>query len=112
MKTHCNFCGNNLTAKQIKENEIEVPAYIQKALDESVKVRNIIQKNVRSGKTGRQQIDNRKRLGKEAGYGDTDKERPSKVKGIEVNIGMHAAGNLGHEVGASLFEIYPTRTTY
>ena len=25
---------------------------------------------------------------------------------------MHAAGNLGHDVGAGLFEIYPTRTTY
>jgi len=96
----------------LKENEISVPAYIQKAFDESVKVRNIIQKNVRSGRTGRLQIDNLKRLVKEAGYVYTEKERPSKVKGIEVNIGMHAAGNLGHDVGASLFEIYPTRTTY
>jgi len=25
---------------------------------------------------------------------------------------MHPAGNLGHDVGAALFEIYPTRTTY
>ena len=96
----------------LKENEIEVPAYIQKAFDESVKVRNIIQKNVRSGRTGRLLIDNLKRLVKEAGYVYTEKERPSKVKGIEVNIGMHAVGNLGHDVGASLFEIYPTRTTY
>lgn len=96
----------------LKENEAEVPAYIQKAFNESVKVRNIIQKNVRSGRTGREQIDNLKRLVREAGFVYTENERPSNVMGIEVNIGMHPAGNLGHDVGAALFEIYPTRTTY
>jgi Xaa-Pro aminopeptidase len=96
----------------LKEGETRVPAYIQRAFDESRKVRAIIQNNVRSGSTGRKQINNLKKLVSDAGYVYTERERPSTVAGIEVNIGMHAAGNLGHDVGASLFEIYPTRTTY
>ncbi len=96
----------------LREGETEAPAWVKRAFEESVKVRNIIQENVVSGKTGREQIDNLKRLVKAAGYVYTEEERASDVEGIEVNIGMHAAGNLGHDVGAGLFEIFPTRTTY
>ncbi len=34
------------------------------------------------------------------------------MPGIEVNVGMHAAGNIGHDVAAGLFEIFPERTKY
>jgi hypothetical protein len=96
----------------LKEGETEVPPGILKAFEESRKIRELVKKNVRSGKTGREQLDNLKRLVKEAGYVYTEEESPSSVEGIEVNIGMHAAGNLGHDVGGGLFEIYPVRTTY
>jgi len=94
------------------EGETEVPPGIRRAFEESCKVRELIKKNVRAGKTGREQLDHLKRLVEEAGYVYTEEERPSSVAGIEVNIGMHAAGNLGHDVGGSLFEIFPLRTTY
>jgi Xaa-Pro aminopeptidase len=96
----------------LKENETEVPPGIQNAFDESRKVRDLIQKNVRSGRTGREQLDNLKRLVVKAGYVYTEVEYAREVKGIEVNIGMHATGNLGHDVGAGLFEFYPVRTAY
>jgi Xaa-Pro aminopeptidase len=96
----------------LKEGETEAPPGIQKAFEESRKIRELVKRNVRSGKTGREQLDNLKRLVTEAGYVYTEEEHPSSVEGIEVNIGMHAAGNLGHDVGASLFEIYPVRTEY
>lgn len=96
----------------LKEGETEIPAGIQKAFEESRKIRELVKKNVKSGKTGREQLNNLKRLVKDAGYSYTEEERPSDVDGIEVNIGMHSAGNLGHDVGGSLFEIYPLRTTY
>ena len=96
----------------LNDGETVAPDWVKGAFAESVKVRNIIQENVVSGKTGREQIDNLKRLVRAAGYVYTEEERASDVEGIEVNIGMHAAGNLGHDVGAGLFEIYPTRTTY
>jgi len=96
----------------LKEGETEVPPGIQKAFEESRKIRKLVKMNVCSGKTGREQLDNLKRLVTGAGYVYTEKESPSSVEGIEVNIGMHAAGNLGHDVGGGLFEIYPLRTTY
>jgi Xaa-Pro aminopeptidase len=96
----------------LKKGETEVPAGIWKAFEESKKIRELVKKNVKSGKTGREQLDDLKRLVKEAGYIYTEEEHPSDIPGIEVNIGMHAAGNLGHDVGGSLFEIFPLRTTY
>ncbi len=96
----------------LREGETEVPAGIQKAFEESRKIRELVKRNVKSGKTGREQLDNLKRLVAKAGYVYTEEERPSDVKGIEVNIGMHSVGNLGHDVGGSLFEIFPLRTTY
>jgi len=96
----------------LKENENELPAWVHKAFDNARKIRELVRKNVRAGKTGREQLDNLKRLVAEAGFVYTEEERPSQVKGVEVNIGMHSAGNLGHDVGGSLFEIFPLRTTY
>jgi Xaa-Pro aminopeptidase len=96
----------------LKEDETDVPTWVQKAFDNSRIIRELIRENVRSGKTGREQLDNLKRLVAEAGFVYTEEEHPSDVEGIEVNIGMHSAGNLGHDVGGSLFEIYPLRTTY
>lgn len=96
----------------LKEGETELPAWVQKAFDNSRIVRELVRENVRSGKTGRKQLDNLKRLVVDAGFVYTEEEHPSAVEGVEVNIGMHAAGNLGHDVGGSLFEIYPLRTTY
>jgi Xaa-Pro aminopeptidase len=96
----------------LKEGETEVPAWIQKAFDNSRIIRELVRENVKSGKTGREQLDNLKRLVAESGFVYTEEEHPSDVEGVEVNIGMHAAGNLGHDVGASLFEIFPYRTTF
>jgi Xaa-Pro aminopeptidase len=96
----------------LKEGETELPDWVQKAFDNSRIIRKLVKENVKSGKTGREQLDNLKRLVAEAGFVYTEEEHPSGVEGVEVNIGMHAAGNLGHDVGGSLFEIYPLRTTY
>ena len=49
---------------------------------------------------------------RQAGYVYTEDERASDADGVEVNVGMHAAGNIGHDLAASLFEIYPVRTEY
>ena len=72
----------------------------------------IIRKNVRSGRTGREQLDDLKQIIRDAGYVYTEVERASDVPGIEVNVGMHAAGNIGHDVAAGLSEIFPERTKY
>ncbi len=96
----------------LANDETEIPAGIQNAFDEAKKIRELIRKNVKSGSMGREILDNLKSLVKKAGYVYTEKEQASDVEGVEVNIGMHPCGNLGHDVGAAMFEIYPIRTTY
>jgi len=96
----------------LREGETEIPAGVQRAFTETHKVREIIRKNVHPGRTGREQIDELKQLIRAAGYVYTEDERASGVQGIEVNVGMHAAGNIGHDLAAGLFEIFPVRTEY
>ena len=96
----------------LRENETKIPEWIQKSFDNSIKVRNIIQKNVKPGKTGEEILDDLRKLVRKSGFIYTELERPSNVSGIEVNIGMHSAGNLGHDQGGSIFAIYPTRKKY
>ena len=96
----------------LKEGETEAPPDVVAAFEEARKVAEIIRKNVRSGRTGREQLDDLKQIIRDAGYVYTEVERASDVPGIEVNVGMHAAGNIGHDVAAGLFEIFPERTKY
>ncbi|MCK5558628.1 MAG: M24 family metallopeptidase, partial [Candidatus Hydrogenedentes bacterium] len=96
----------------LKEGETEAPPGVVNSYAEAMKIREIIRKNVRSGPTGREQLDDLKQIIRDAGYVYTEVERASDVPGIEVNVGMHAAGNIGHDMAAGLFEIFPERTKY
>ncbi len=96
----------------LKEGELDAPPGVLNTFEEAKKVREIIRKNVRTGRTGRVQIDELKQIIRDAGYVYTEIERASSVPGIEVNVGMHAAGNISHDLAAALFELYPERTKY
>jgi Xaa-Pro aminopeptidase len=96
----------------LREGETELPAWVDTAFDNAMTVRAMIRKNVTAGGVGRVKLDKLKNLVEKMGFVYTEEERASKVKGVEVNIGMHAAGNLGHDAGGALFEIYPVRTNY
>ena len=96
----------------LREGETEAPFGVKRAFAEAQTVREIIRKNVHPDRTGRKQIDALKALLQDSGYVYTEDERAGSVEGIEVNVGMHAAGNIGHDLAASLFEIYPVRTGY
>jgi Xaa-Pro aminopeptidase len=106
------FTDLKRVAYVLKNDETELPDWIKKSFNNSVNVRNIIKKNVKPGKTGEQILEDLRKLISKAGYVYTELERPSKVDGVEVNIGMHSAGNLGHDQGGSIFAIYPTRKKY
>jgi Xaa-Pro aminopeptidase len=96
----------------LREGETELPTWVDTAFDNAMTVRAMIQKNVAAGGVGRVKLDKLKSRVAQMGFVYTEEERASKVKGVEVNIGMHAAGNLGHDAGGALFEIYPVRTNY
>ncbi len=96
----------------LKEGEVGAPPGVLKAFEEAKKVREIVRKNVRSGKTGREQFEDLKQIIRDAGYVYTEKERPSDVPGVEVNVGMHGMGNIAHDVAAGLAEFQPEMTEY
>jgi len=96
----------------LREGEQEAPPGIRKAFAEAVKVREIIRKNITSGRIGREQYEELKQIIRDAGYVYIERERPSDAPGIEVNIGMHGMGNIAHDVAACLCEFSPELTEY
>lgn len=96
----------------LREDEENLPVWVETAFDNAMVIRKLIRKNVTSGGVGRQKLNALKKLVSESGFVYTEDEHASDVAGVEVNIGMHPAGNLGHDAGAALFQIYPVRTDY
>lgn len=96
----------------LRDDETELPDWVAGAFANARIVRRMIRAEIRSGGPGRPKLENLKQRVAELGFVYTESERASKVKGVEVNIGMHAAGNLGHDASGSMFQIYPVRTDY
>ena len=96
----------------LREGEVEAPPDLRKAFAESVKIREIIRKNITSGRVGREQYEELKQIIRDAGYVYTEVERPGDAPGIEVNVGMHGMGNIAHDVAACLCEFSPELTEY
>jgi Xaa-Pro aminopeptidase len=96
----------------LRDGETLVPPGVQHAFEVSKTVGEIVRRNVTAEVVGQVQLDRLKQIIRDAGYVYTESERASDVEGIEVNVGMHAAGNLGHDMTASMFQIYPFRSQY
>ncbi len=96
----------------LREGETDVPPGVRRAFEVSRVVGDIVRRNVTTDVVGQVQLDRLKQIIRDAGYVYTESERASNVEGIEVNVGMHAAGNLGHDMTASMFQIYPFRSQY
>lgn len=96
----------------LREDETEVPDWVAEAFENSRIVRRMVRSEVKSGGSGRAKLENLKKRVADLGFVYTESEQASDVRGVEVNIGMHAAGNLGHDASGSIFQIYPIRTEY
>jgi len=97
----------------LKEGETEVPAGIQNAFDQGVKVRNVIKKTIKPGVTAKQAEDAIYEALEQAGF--------NKMKGFnqytdldktDVIIGCHSVGNWGHGIGPSIAFFNPVRLGY
>lgn len=97
----------------LREGETEVPAGIQNAFDQAVKVRDIIKKTIKPGLTAQQTEDAIYAALTDAGF--------NKMKGFnqftegdvtDVIIGCHSVGNWGHGVGPSIAFFNPVRLNY
>jgi len=107
------FTDMKRIAYVLKEGETKVPAGIQNAFDQGVKVRNVIKKTIKPGVTAQKAED--------AVYVALTKAGFNKMKGFnkytnldktDVIIGCHSVGNWGHGIGPSIAFFNPVRLGY
>ena len=107
------FTDMKRVAYVLKEGETKVPAGIQNAFDQGVKVRDIIKKTIKPGVTAQKAED--------VVYVALTKAGFNKMKGFnkftdldktDVIIGCHSVGNWGHGIGPSIAFFNPVRLGY
>lgn len=107
------FTDMKRVAYVLKEGETKVPAGIQNAFDQGVKVRDIIKKTIKPNITAQKAED--------AVYTALTKAGFNKMKGFnkftaldktDVIIGCHSVGNWGHGIGPSIAFFNPVRLGY
>lgn len=98
----------------LKEGETELPASIQKAFDNGRKVRDIIKANIKAGPTAGETFDRVNGKINEAGFKvmETFNQPTSDPGVVDVIIGCHSVGNLGHGIGPSIAWFNPERMKY
>ena len=98
----------------LREGETHLPASIQKAFDNGLAVRNILKNHIKAGRTAgetytilNQEINN-------AGFKimETFNSPTDDPDIVDVIIGCHSVGNLGHGTGPSIAWFNPERMTY
>lgn len=98
----------------LKEGETELPASFQKAFDNGRAVRDILKENIKAGKTAAETYEILNLKINEAGFRIMDKfnSPTSDPNVIDVIIGCHSVGNLGHGIGPSIAWFNPERMKF
>jgi Xaa-Pro aminopeptidase len=97
----------------LKPGETRLPASYQKAFDNAVRVRDVIHRTAKPGKTAQAMMDDVNRAIGTAGFtpmrGFNQTREDSSVEFI---IGCHSVGDWGHGIGPSMAFFNPGRLTY
>ncbi len=98
----------------LKEGETHLPESIQNAFDNGRKVRQIIKDNIKAGRTAGEIYDLVNERIADEGFTimDTFNQPTDDPDVIDVIIGCHSVGNLGHGIGPSIAWFNPERMTY
>jgi Xaa-Pro aminopeptidase len=98
----------------LKEGETHLPDSIQKAFDNGRKVRDILKANIKSGKTAGETFDLLNTIINESGFLIMEEfnSPTTDPEVIDVIIGCHSVGNLGHGIGPSIAWFNPERMKY
>ena len=98
----------------LREGETRLPASIQKAFDNGRAVRDILKNNIRAGRTAGETyellVDEINRAG--FTYMESFNQPTEDPDLVDVIIGSHSVGNLGHGIGPSIAWFNPERMTY
>ncbi|HET6564406.1 MAG TPA: M24 family metallopeptidase, partial [Xanthomonadales bacterium] len=98
----------------LKDGETELPASIQKAFDNGRKVRDILKQHIRAGQTAGEIFDLVNNRINAAGFQVMEEfNKPTSDPAIvDVIVGCHSVGNLGHGIGPSIAWFNPERMKY
>ena len=98
----------------LKDGETELPTSFQKAFDNGKAVRDILKKHIKAGKTAAETYDILNAEINASGFRIMEKfnSPTSDPELIDVIIGCHSVGNLGHGIGPSIAWFNPERMKY
>jgi Xaa-Pro aminopeptidase len=98
----------------LREGETRLPESIQKAFDNGRAVRDILKRNIKAGRTAGDTYNLLVDKINEAGFTYMEAfNQPTDDPGlVDVIIGSHSVGNLGHGIGPSIAWFNPERMTY
>ena len=98
----------------LKEGETHLPESIQKAFDNGRAVRDILKANIKAGRTAGETFELLNERINAAGFTvmETFNQPTDDPNIIDVIIGCHSVGNLGHGIGPSIAWFNPERMTY
>lgn len=98
----------------LKSGETELPASIQKAFDNGRKVRDILKQTIRAGQTAGEVFDLVNSQINASGFRVMEEfNKPTSDPAIvDVIVGCHSVGNLGHGIGPSIAWFNPERMKY
>jgi Xaa-Pro aminopeptidase len=98
----------------LKDGETHLPESIQRAFDNGRKVRDILKANIRAGRTAGETLDLLNERIETAGFKvmETFNQPTDDPENIDVIIGCHSVGNLGHGIGPSIAWFNPERMKY
>lgn len=112
---HLNFCTDvKRMAYVLKPGEQAVPPGLQNAFDQAVKVRDMIRRTIKPGRTAEATLALlNQRVSEMPGFAVMKEfNKPYDTPTTDVIIGCHSVGNLGHGVGPSIAWFNPLRLTY
>ncbi|GAB3286697.1 M24 family metallopeptidase [Parahaliea aestuarii] len=98
----------------LKEGETHLPESIQRAFDNGITVRDILKAHIKAGRRAGELYEDMQARINDAGFRfmDSFNSPTSDPDIVDVIIGCHSVGNLGHGIGPSIAWFNPERMTY
>jgi Xaa-Pro aminopeptidase len=111
---HLNFCVDlKRIAYVLRDGENGVPPGYQNAFDQAVRIREIVKRSIRPGRTAAETLEHLNQQVEAAGFRVMQTfNEPYGGESTDLIIGAHSVGNLGHGVGPSIAFFNPLRLTY
>jgi Xaa-Pro aminopeptidase len=97
----------------LKQGETAAPAWLQRAFDQALKVRDVVQRTIKPGKTAEAALADINQALVRAGFKQIAAfNQPSNDASTEFIVGSHSVGDWGHGIGPSIAFFNPGRLKY